>query len=134
MHHLLIRHHIITALTNDLFKLANGRHFLEVPIPDKSIDESLLKLGITGFEIEKWIASLMMEDYIHLYSIDGKKTMFIKIKPKGMSASASEYFKEEYHKYLIEKRHRNLEKENLKSTTKVNGYFWVALVLSFLAF
>jgi DNA-directed RNA polymerase len=95
---LLIRHEILTEIKKQVFDAGKTKDFItDINIVDTSINPALYKLGISDEQISKWIAWLVIEEYIKLRSKDEqKRPMYITMTGKGLAAVASEYFNEQY--------------------------------------
>lgn len=104
MHPLLIREEIIQELTRQL--RVSKKHYKEATIPDLEVKAILLSKGIKDEDIGKQTAFLVVEDYIELGSVKpGVEPMYIKVTKKGVSAAASNYFKEQ-HKQMVKESWR----------------------------
>jgi hypothetical protein len=117
----LTRHFYMLEVNRKLFELANGKNFDQIIIPEKAVadatEKHIQEFGIPKDEIGPNVAYLVTQQYLKLWSPDEKKTMFLNVLPKGMSAMSSGEFYQ-----AAEGRERDLlQKELVEHQKKFNN-------------
>lgn len=111
---LLLKHIYLLETGNLLLnsKETDQKLYDEILIPEKDIDEKVKARGYSDDQIGPCLISLCVENFLELSSTDNKKTMYVRVLEKGMSAISNFYFLRE-----LENRKRDLFQERISTST-----------------
>lgn len=118
MHPLIIQQAIITEIANQV-KLQGLKALNESKVDVQLIAPALISKCISAEDIDRWLAHLHIEGYVKITADDHRRNpRYIQLLPKGLSAEASNYFKD---------NHKQLRKSEIKYWVDVIGQFIIGV-------